>query len=37
MSHKGAGGVVPFRYNAEVTRRSTEALVDFFQRVLAAN
>jgi dienelactone hydrolase len=34
MGHKGKGGEVPFRYNAEVARRSTEALVGFFARVL---
>jgi len=34
LSHKGAGGEVPFRYNAEVTRKSTEALVEFFTRVI---
>lgn len=34
MSHKGAGGAVPFRYNADITRRSAEAVVAFFSRVL---
>jgi uncharacterized protein len=36
MSHKGKGGEVPFRYNADVTRQSTQAIVDFFARTLAA-
>lgn len=36
MSHKGAGGEVPFRYNADVTRRSTEAVVAFFSRALGS-
>lgn len=35
MAHKGAGGEVPFRYNAEVSRRSAEALVAFFLRALS--
>jgi dienelactone hydrolase len=35
FAHKGAGGDVPFRYNPEVTRRSTEAIVEFFARTLA--
>jgi uncharacterized protein len=34
FSHKGTGGEVPFRYNAEVARRSTEAIVEFFSRAL---
>jgi len=34
FSHKGAGGEVPFHYDASVTRRSTEAVVAFFGRVL---
>jgi len=34
-SHKGKGGEVPFRYNADVTRQSTEAIVAFFARTLA--
>ena len=35
-SHKGKGGEVPFRYNAEVTRQSTDAIVEFFGRTLGA-
>lgn len=34
FGHKGKGGEVPFRYNPDVTRRSTEAIVAFFSRVL---
>jgi dienelactone hydrolase len=34
LSHKGAGGEVPFRYNENVTRKSTEAVAAFFSRVL---
>jgi dienelactone hydrolase len=34
MSHKGAGGEVPFRYNEDVTRKSTAAVVEFFAKVL---
>ncbi len=34
FSHKGAGGDVPFRYNPEIARRSTEATVEFFSRTL---
>lgn len=34
FSHKGKGGEVPFRYNPEVTRRSTKATVAFFARAL---
>lgn len=34
FAHKGAGGEAPFRYDPEVTRRSTEAVVAFFTRVL---
>lgn len=36
MAHEGAGGEVPFRYNPDITRRSTEALADFFSRNLRA-
>ena len=35
MSHNGKGGNVPFCYNADVTRRSTEAVIAFFSRTLA--
>jgi dienelactone hydrolase len=35
-AHKGAGGEVPFRYNSEVTRKSTAAVVAFFSRTLSA-
>jgi dienelactone hydrolase len=34
-AHKGKGGEVPFRYNPEATRKSTEAVVAFFSRTLA--
>jgi dienelactone hydrolase len=34
MSHKGAGGEVPFRYNEDVTRKSTAAVVEFFKGAL---
>ncbi len=34
FAHKGKGGEVPFRYNAEVTRQSTEAVVEFFSKTL---
>jgi dienelactone hydrolase len=34
MAHKGKGGEVPFTYNAEVARQSTEAVVEFFTRAL---
>jgi dienelactone hydrolase len=34
MSHKGAGGEVPFRYSEDVTRKSTAAVVEFFERVI---
>jgi dienelactone hydrolase len=34
FAHKGSGGEVPFRYNAEITRISTEAIVEFFSRML---
>ena len=34
FAFKGKGGEVPFRYNAEVTRQSTEAAVAFFSKVL---
>lgn len=37
MSHKGGGGEVPFKYNAEVTRKSTEALVEFFLRTIGGH
>ena len=34
-SHKGAGGPVPFHYDAATTRTSTEAVVAFFRKTLA--
>jgi dienelactone hydrolase len=34
FAFKGKGGEVPFRYNEDVTRQSTEAVVAFFARVL---
>lgn len=34
FAHKGKGGPVPFRYNAEVTRKSTDAAVAFFAKAL---
>jgi dienelactone hydrolase len=34
FAFKGKGGEVPFRYNEDVTRQSTEAAVQFFARVL---
>jgi uncharacterized protein len=34
FAFKGKGGEVPFRYNADVTRQSTEAVVAFFTRAL---
>lgn len=34
MSHNGKGGAVPFRYNADVTKRSMQAVVAFFARTL---
>ncbi|CAN5293054.1 hypothetical protein BH09PSE2_BH09PSE2_12880 [soil metagenome] len=35
-SHKGAGGAVPFHYDPAVTKTSTEAVVAFFRKSLAA-
>lgn len=35
MSHQGKGGEVPFRYDADTTRRSTEAVIAFFSRAFA--
>jgi len=32
-SHQGKGGEVPFRWNGAAARRSTEAVVGFFQRM----
>ncbi|HUO93754.1 MAG TPA: dienelactone hydrolase family protein [Rhizomicrobium sp.] len=34
FAFKGKGGEVPFRYNEDVTRQSTAAVVQFFARVL---
>jgi len=34
FAFKGKGGEVPFRYNEDVTRQSTAAVVKFFTRVL---
>jgi len=34
FAFKGKGGEVPFRYNAQVTRKSTDAVVAFFSRTL---
>ncbi len=34
FAFKGKGGDVPFRYNEDVTRQSTEAVVAFFSRAL---
>ena len=34
FAFKGKGGEVPFRYNEDVTRQSTEAVVAFFKRTL---
>ena len=34
FAFKGKGGEVPFRYNEDVTQQSTEAVVQFFTRVL---
>lgn len=34
FAFKGKGGEVPFRYNEDVTRQSTAAVVDFFSRTL---
>jgi uncharacterized protein len=36
FAFKGKGGEVPFRYNEDVTRQSTDAAVQFFLRALKA-
>lgn len=34
FSHEGAGGDTPLRFDADTTRASTQAVVDFFERTL---